>query len=244
MRMKRIRDFTIGVMVGALLLSGTMVYASGINVEMVSLKFFFNNSEKIMPADQHSFIYKGRTYVPLRYMSESAGQSVQYDKNNKAVYIGTPKEGTVTYLENMRNLSVNYSSAGYTHVLLGNGETESNLGEKFSHGIIASATDSETYYSVHTYFLDSKYKRLKGLIAPLSLWNYRPGSKDIGTVTIKDGKDNLLFKSGEIPSDLTSPIPIDLDLSEVSLLKVDITVDTITGGKSGGFAIFDARLIQ
>lgn len=64
-------------------------------------KITFDGVEKDTPDDMKPFIYNGRTYVSLRYVSEAMGQEVNWDGTNGSISINSsiPKE----YIDNLKN---------------------------------------------------------------------------------------------------------------------------------------------
>lgn len=91
---KKLRIFISGVVFGALFF-GTATYAAGINVDILPIKFVFDGVEKKLPADQTGFIYQGRTYVPLRFVSESLGKEVSWEGASQTAYIGKKPEKAI-----------------------------------------------------------------------------------------------------------------------------------------------------
>jgi len=55
-----------------------------------------NGAVKVL--DVPPFIYSGRTYVPLRFVSEALGKEVRWDDQNRVVYIETGVESYTTTL--------------------------------------------------------------------------------------------------------------------------------------------------
>ncbi|QUH25243.1 copper amine oxidase N-terminal domain-containing protein [Serpentinicella alkaliphila] len=76
-----------GLLVAVMLATG-VAYASGKKVEasVSSIKYFFNGVEKA-PVGSHILIHDNTTYVPLRFVAETLGANVEYDKNTNSVYI-------------------------------------------------------------------------------------------------------------------------------------------------------------
>lgn len=67
------------------LIFGSVAYASNINVQFLPLKYFING-EQISPLrGQEGFIHNGRVYVPLRFLSESLGCAVDWDKETSTI---------------------------------------------------------------------------------------------------------------------------------------------------------------
>lgn len=51
----------------------------------VEVKYVFNRQSNNLPKGQLSLMYKGTLYVPIRFVSESAGVSIKWDSNTKTV---------------------------------------------------------------------------------------------------------------------------------------------------------------
>lgn len=52
------------------------------------VRIFVNGRE--VPCDPPAFIKEGRTFVPVRFVSEALGANVQWDENQFAVHVGWP----------------------------------------------------------------------------------------------------------------------------------------------------------
>ncbi|RTE05450.1 lamin tail domain-containing protein [Paenibacillus whitsoniae] len=89
-----IKGFILGVVTTCLLFGATAAYAAGgtmIEVYFEKLKYIFDGTEKQPTADQgQGFIYKGTTYVPLRFVTESLGKEVGWNDAAKTITIGKP----------------------------------------------------------------------------------------------------------------------------------------------------------
>lgn len=83
---KRVLMLLISMLIGGWIFS-SIAYASGIDVQFLPLKFFVNSQEKRTLPGQQGFIYNGRTYVPLRFLAESLGCSVDWDRVTSSVYM-------------------------------------------------------------------------------------------------------------------------------------------------------------
>ncbi len=76
-----IKSFVLGFFVCAMI-SATTVYAtnsSQIEVYFKKLNYVFNGVEKVPDSTGQGFIYKGTTYVPLRFISESLNKEVSWN---------------------------------------------------------------------------------------------------------------------------------------------------------------------
>ncbi|EFM10585.1 peptidyl-prolyl cis-trans isomerase cyclophilin type [Paenibacillus curdlanolyticus YK9] len=84
----RLQGLVIGMLVGVLLCAATAYAATGtITVEFKKLTFLFDGVEK-KPTGDGAFMYKGTTYVPLRFVSESIGKPITYDAKNSIIRVG------------------------------------------------------------------------------------------------------------------------------------------------------------
>lgn len=63
------------------------VASKPINVDYVDIKLFVNGNAITLQPDEEPFIYNGRTFVPIRFVSEALGQSVEWLDWIKAVRI-------------------------------------------------------------------------------------------------------------------------------------------------------------
>lgn len=62
-------------------------------LKSVDAKFNFSGSVKTLPTGQSSFIYNGNLYVPLRFFSESVGNTIVWDQKNKTIIASSNNEG-------------------------------------------------------------------------------------------------------------------------------------------------------
>ena len=86
----KLKLLTAGALIGAALTASAGASAAGQQIEVYfnQLKMFFDGVEKPLPAGQGAFVYKGTTYVPLRYMSEALGKPVHYDPARQTIRVG------------------------------------------------------------------------------------------------------------------------------------------------------------
>jgi hypothetical protein len=84
------KHFLVGVLTGGILFSSIGAYAStgNITVNFLPLRYFFDGEQKIPPKNQEGFVYKGTTYVPLRFVAESLGKKVEWDQERLSIYVG------------------------------------------------------------------------------------------------------------------------------------------------------------
>ncbi|WP_281885475.1 peptidylprolyl isomerase [Paenibacillus sp. YYML68] len=88
---EKLKLLTAGGVIGALLTTAVGVSAAGeqLDVYVKQLKLVFHGVERQLEEGQgKTFIHEGTTYVPLRFISESLGQPVQYNGQRETIYIG------------------------------------------------------------------------------------------------------------------------------------------------------------
>lgn len=235
-----------GIILGGALFTGVSYAATATNigVNFLPLKFYIDGSEKRLPEGQQSFVYQGTTYVPLRFVSEALGKKVGYDAPSYSVYVGKQKEGTVTYLENMKShTSDDKGSIGVTTFV-------SNLGTSFNHGLyitggsFGSDNNGEYGYGkgnhlIKTFLLDGNYTSFEAFVAPSSKWNQLAKNDNLGNIKIY-ADDKLVYTSGAVASDLTAPISIKLDLTGVLNLKIELQQNV----ENSELGLLDAKFIK
>lgn len=230
-KMKRLKDVTVGIILGGVLFSGASYAASATNISVnfLPLKYFFDGVEKKASSDQKGFIYNGTTYVPLRFVAESLGKEVGYDAPTTSIYVGTQKEGTITYLEEMKTLSTSSAAQQISTF-------ETNTGEKFVHGLSTGTWAQPADHPIlNEYSLNGQYKRFEAFIAPEKYYKNRSIEESIGSVKIY-ADEKLVYTSGAIASNLAKPIKIDLDLTGVVKFKIE--------AQGYQIGILDAKFIQ
>lgn len=233
-KMKRIKDVTVGVVLGGILFSGVSYATSATNIDVYfqPLKYFFDGVEKKAPEDQQGFIYNGTTYVPLRFVSDALGKKVGYDGKTTSIYVGKQKAGQVTYLDDMSTLTRdenNGLSAGADGFI-------TNMNEVYSRSWLIGKQDSDSEMSrSYEYVLDGNYSKFNALIAPWKGWANTKKSTNIGSLKIY-ADDKILYDSSAVPSDITKPIVVDVDLTGALKLRVEM--------KGRGIGLLEARLIS
>lgn len=84
--MKKFKQLVTGVVIGGVLASTGVVFASG-QVNFVNYEFKFNGVQKPVPEGYTVLEYQDRTYVPARFVAENMGGTVEWDENSKTVII-------------------------------------------------------------------------------------------------------------------------------------------------------------
>lgn len=83
------KKFVSGIMAGIILALCISVFAQNaeIIIEKLPLKYIFNGVEKTPVEGEEGFIYNDRTYVPIRFVSESLGKEVLWNEKNYSISI-------------------------------------------------------------------------------------------------------------------------------------------------------------
>ncbi|HEX9059672.1 MAG TPA: stalk domain-containing protein [Clostridia bacterium] len=231
---ERFKGFISGVIASSLLLTGITVFANSIDVETVSLKYFFDGVEKAPPSDQQGFIYKGRTYVPLRFISEALDKNVSWEGKTSSIYIGKQPDGKVTYLEELKTLSQSYYDWKNRQTAI------TNTGKQYMHSFVSGSSWNQ--YLDLQYAINGKYKKFQAIIAPLDGWNSRGVSKNIGTVKIF-ADDKLVYDSGITPSNTIHEKQIDLDITGTGVLRIQQEAQSYSDG-GGYLGLCDVKLME
>ncbi|GMK40609.1 hypothetical protein PCCS19_36650 [Paenibacillus sp. CCS19] len=245
-KLKRMKDVTVGVVLGGVLFSGVSYAAStSINVNFLPLKYFFDGIEKKAPEDQQGFVYKGTTYVPLRFVSEAFGKKVGYDGKTSSVYVGKQKEGAFTYMEQMKAYS-NQSEIGERKI-----ETFiSNTGDQYVHGYelpffngeTGGSSDEDTGWGfTKEYLLNGQYKSFEALLVPGEQWSTAPSQTEFSGSLEVFVDDVSVYKSGHIASNITEPIKVNVDLTGALKVKIAFKGDGTYHAATGGFGLVEAK---
>lgn len=238
--LKKLRQFIAGTLVGATLFGGTAVFAansSTIDVIFQPLKYYFDEVEKKPNSDQQGFVYKGTTYVPLRFISESLGKEVGWDGKNFSIYVGKQPGGKITYLGEM-NFHTKSSSDSYWENLPNKNVSSftTNTGERFVNGYYLGIGYSNNKTTLkRQILLNGNYKTFEAILAPSSVWNERSAKKDIGYITVY-GDGVKLYESGGISSDIKAPTKVEVDVTGVLDLQIEMA--------GTEFGVLDAKFIQ
>lgn len=85
---KKYKQLVIGITLGALIFGGVSVATNGLK----SIDVMYNNIKiavdgKEVKTDSEPFIYEGRTYVPIRVVSEALGADIDWNDKTKTVEI-------------------------------------------------------------------------------------------------------------------------------------------------------------
>ena len=152
------KKFISGLIIGSMLMTGA-AYAAGAKIEVTfkPLKYYVDGVEKVPPADQAGFIYKGRTYVPLAFVSESLGKEIKWDGTTSSIYIGTQPAKTVS------KTSQSYENGTYRGAYIDGGYMQVGVEFKLEDNIIKSMALKHLEYKGINYLKEEENKTVVGV---------------------------------------------------------------------------------
>ncbi|WIV20004.1 copper amine oxidase N-terminal domain-containing protein [Paenibacillus polygoni] len=112
-----IKRYSTIVLIVALLLSitpvSTTTAANNVKVKSVAVEFNFDGKVLQPPAGQFVFIYKGTTYVPLRFVSYALLKNVEWDSKSSKVTVSEPTSSQVVSIkEKLMNSLISSNDIG------------------------------------------------------------------------------------------------------------------------------------
>ncbi|MCD8090542.1 MAG: NPCBM/NEW2 domain-containing protein [Clostridiales bacterium] len=161
------------------------------------------------------FIYNGTTYLPVRAVAEALGKEVNWVGETSTVYLGAMPSAFVetdTLLEDMYSYNSTFSKV--EHINKG----ADNKSNSYTSGCVFNCSSTgKTNENSAEYSLNGKYSSLKGVIAV----PYVERNVQKTRVVKFYGDGELIYTSAELAKD-SEPEPFELDLSDISVLKIQI----------------------
>lgn len=206
---ERFKGFVTGLIVATIITSAAFA-AGGKTIEVFydAVKDIKINQVSKMPKGTSApFVYKGTTFVPLRFISENLGQPVKWDGKTKTVHIGEMADENATYIGNgidyMNFQYGHYSEFKYNY----NSETpiKDNIGNEYVNylamyiGSYASSKDGWNYIEFPTNGQYENFKTTLGLTE-----KYKSTGATFKVQIYAD--DKLVYEknmqSGDMPEDI------------------------------------------
>ena len=163
-------------------------------------------------AENEPFIYEGRTYVPLRVVSEALGYDVEWDGANFTVSIGeAPGEVFLSELKPFHTenlLGIKYDDAA--NMIMD--------GKRYYNGIRIDAGHYDRQTEL-LFSLDAKYSLLTGL-AGLD----DSSSRNYESLVISFYGDDKFLTSVDLKKEQPKPLPLAIDRKGVLVLKIVINI--------------------
>ena len=197
------------ILTGMLLGSTATVFAAGLRkIEVYDNvnKVVVNKINKPFTKGEEPFTHNGRTYVPLRYVSDALGENVDWDGKTGTVYIGDRYSTEYGYLgKDIKHMSTNVNSSGGLRYEYNSENTmENNIGEEFSNYLYLNTKWTNGVYA--DFPLNGQYTKFTSNVA---FWSGSKGSTLEGGVRILVD-DKEVYKTSLKSSDMPKQISIDL----------------------------------
>ncbi len=224
----RVKIVLVLVLVAAISFAGAgMLFARDgretIEVFYRNIKLKVQGVDVPVTADNEPFIYQGRTYVPLRVVSEALGYNVEWDGATSTVLIGdAPGDVFLSELKPYKVEGLSYrSTIRY--------DAEANMvmdGQRYHNGMKFThhTTGGVAHRATKLFFASgAEYSRLTGLVGLDDKIRYAP-------VTVSFYGDERLLAAVDLdPQGLPRPTPVDIDVSGVLVLRIE-SIRTDPGG--------------
>lgn len=233
MNKKAIGLVLVGIIAGS---SITAFAAGGRKIEVFDnvKKVIVNKINKPFTKGEEPFTYNGRTYVPLRYISEALGENVDWDGKTGTVYIGD-RYSTSAHYWNKEIMHMSYKgSFSYDH----NSDEyrENNIGEKFSNYLeVIDVKNSST--SFVEFPLNGQYKKFTARAGYMKKYM---NAAEVNVKILLDDKVKYetVFKQGSMPKDIS------IDLTGANKIKFQIDIPSYADSNASGIIFGNGQFIK
>jgi hypothetical protein len=224
--------FVAGFATAAVLFGGTAfaldVYQKQISVTYLPLKYYVDGVEKVPPADQRGFVYENRTYVPLRFLTESLGKKVQYDPQTTTIFMGArpgalPELWRETRKQGDAAFKLQYFEEGAQTVTgqeMARSVVISAVGVAPAEGEANPNASSEMWVE---FPVPAGSKTISGTLYVPSTYFGQQGERKIGRLTVMNEHNQPLFGSQELTS-ASSAVPFSASVETAKRLKLVVTL--------------------
>ena len=226
---KTIKGFVAGILM-TIMVTATLVYANpgGVMREVFyGVNIVVNGGLQNFPDDMTPFISGGRTFLPVRGISEALGVPVEWYGPTQTVYIGTIPQGAPFWTTTP---PFQRSGSGSMRVIT---ETVHMLGQPYTNAITVNNLSLGTDWSDHA--LNGQYNTFTGTLGRVDGARLNPP----GVVSfIGDGRELATFSvDGN-----TMPHEISVDVTGVLVLRIQIQIQTSFGTGGARPAIANAMI--
>ncbi|HJV44700.1 MAG TPA: copper amine oxidase N-terminal domain-containing protein [Bacillota bacterium] len=102
------KKFILGLTCGIVISATTVAFATDtIQAYLSSTKYVFNGQSKELGSEYITLNYNGHNYVPVRFIAESLGASIEYDNNNPTVFVNSTTPSATTSLNTIDSKASN-----------------------------------------------------------------------------------------------------------------------------------------
>lgn len=233
------RGFVAGFLAASVLMGGAAVAEEvvqrDIRVSYLPLRFVFDGVEKAPPQDQQGFTYNGRTYVPLRFLSEALGKEVDYDASTYSIFVGRRPEAAPAEW-------IGYKSSGEATFKLEYFRTGAlNLvGQEMPNSLLVSALTldpkapelaGKTAHMSQEYTLTGQRTLSGTLFVPVHYFGY-VDPRTLGQLSVLNELNEVIYQSDPLTTRSLN-VPFEVDVHEWKKIRVFITVYPYQGISTG-----------
>ncbi|MCL1863015.1 MAG: stalk domain-containing protein [Defluviitaleaceae bacterium] len=224
---ERAKGFISGVLLTVLLTSSVAVLANTAFLEVVfNVNHVVVNGNRLnLSEEERPFISAGRTFLPVRAISEALGQPINWDGSTGTVYIGAVPSGspflhTVPYYDRSRGHAGNITTPGQVTM----------AGVAYGGPLVF--VGGNTWFTLHN--LNAQFTNLSGYIG-------RVDGTHMSSTTFNFYGDGRLLGSFEIEAqDL--PRHISVNVTGVIQLRIESVGTQGAIGSTSRFAFADAMI--
>ena len=216
MKLRDVKVFTSGVLITVVTLTAIMAFAApGVMREVFyGINVVVNGRTVEFEADSQPFITEGRTFLPVRAISEALGYPVNWDGYTQTVFIGvTPGE---------TRLMTDIPPTNRQSMATGANARAVINGHEYFDAIISTNFGFVTSHQTHN--LGGQFRELTGLFGIID--GETMGPQSVTLSFIAEG-ERTLAEFEMIPGAL--PTAISVDVTGVHLLTIEISHTTGTG---------------
>ena len=217
------KKFTSGLLAGVMLTSSITVFAAGgrmIEVFDTVKRVVVDKVEKPFDKNNAPFAYNGTTYVPLRFIADALGESIDWDARTGTVFIGETDNKNASYWErDIKHMNFKDYQGGYSYWADTKGKVmKDNLDNEYSNYLVLEGnTFYKNAYSHIEFPLSGQYKEFTAQVSPTNQYLSVDGSVKFKIYLDEKEVYSITIQNGDMPKD------INLDLSGANKIGFEIT---------------------
>ncbi|MFC4102892.1 stalk domain-containing protein [Paenibacillus xanthanilyticus] len=238
----KVKGLVAGLLIGTVVTGATAYAAGGKMIEVFyNVKDIKINKVSKTPSEK-PFVLNGTTFVPLRFVAESLGETVKWDSKTATVWIGEQPEATAKYFgDNLSHMNWQSTSEFFMdfNYSYNDKSIKDNVGNTYNNFIKINATymTGKDSTALLEFPLNGQYKKF---VSKLGFTDAEKDSQEIVTFTVLLDDVSVTtrtIKAGEFPTDLN----IDVSGAQKIGFKVSKTEHHGSGYEVG---LFEARLLK
>ncbi|MCL2573286.1 MAG: copper amine oxidase N-terminal domain-containing protein [Defluviitaleaceae bacterium] len=227
-RRSGLKGFVIGVIV-TMMLSGTLVMANPVMRELVfGVGVSFNGEVQQFEEDMRPFVIDGRTFLPVRAIADIVGLDVDFDGATNMVILTT--SGAATAVATGSSFADTFFSGSSGSNFAQVDDTATVLGQTHNNVVQFNSFATNSLYSQHN--LGGDFTRWTGIFGHIDGVGV---PTDVSVTITGDGAVLMEFEK----SQHDMPVNIDLDVTGINLIRIDVSPDGRggPGGTRGAWAL-------